>query len=215
MMKVLVAEDEPISSRILVNHLQKWGYEVCPTRNGREALEAVKSQSDISLVILDWMMPQVNGIEVCHEIKKLPNSKFMYVIMLTSRGEVNDLAKAFESGADDYVVKPINSIELRARVRAGERIIQLKQTLSDKINALEDALANVKKLQGILPICAWCKRVRDDEDYWRNVEDYIKSHSLAEVSHGICPDCLDKYFGDKSLEELNDPSQAPNNDPLT
>jgi len=113
-----------------------------------------------------------------------------YVIMLTAKSKASDLAEAMESGTDDYISKQFNPIELNARINAGVRIVRLQKALMDDINELEETLAHVEQLQGIIPICAWCKKIRDDSQFWDSVEEYISKHSQVEFSHSICPDCL-------------------------
>jgi response regulator RpfG family c-di-GMP phosphodiesterase len=114
----------------------------------------------------------------------------MYVILLTSRDSSADIVVGLEAGADDYLVKPFDPNELRARVQTGSRVISLQNRLVDKIAALEEALANVKQLRGLLPMCSYCKSIRNDGDYWQQLETYIADHSDAEFSHGVCPTCL-------------------------
>ncbi|RKX27104.1 MAG: response regulator [Candidatus Zixiibacteriota bacterium] len=194
-MKILIAEDEKISRKVLSAHLSKWGHELLVTVDGTEALETFNSNPDIQIAVLDWMMPGMEGLDVCRAIKANDDRAFTYVIMLTAMTNSGNIVEALEAGADDYVTKPFNADELRARIRAGERIVNLETTLKKKIVDLEESLAHIKQLQGCLPICAWCKKIRDGEDYWNNVEDYLLAHSEVDFSHGICPDCLEKHFG--------------------
>ena len=114
----------------------------------------------------------------------------MYLILLTGNQDQKDVVAGLESGADDYITKPFSWDELRARLRIGSRIVGLQQTLAARVDELQEALANVKRLSGLLPICAYCKRIRNNQDYWMQVEQYLAEHSEAEFSHGICPECL-------------------------
>ncbi len=191
-MKVLIAEDEPVSRKLLESNLRKWGHEVVVTADGEAAIEAFSGDSAIRMVILDWMMPEKDGLAVCRAIKDKQERPFTYVIMLTAKTDKDDIVRALETGADDYISKPFDATELKARVRAGERVIELEVALQQKITELEDALAQVKQLQDIVPICAWCKKIRDDSDYWQSVEDYMEKYSEARFSHGICPECAAK-----------------------
>ncbi len=164
----------------------------------------VQGDEHFDMAILDWMMPHLSGVDVCEAIKRSPDRALTYVIMLTAKAGKDELAEAFERGADDYVNKPFNPIELQSRVGAGERIATLQTSLSRKVTELEEALEHVKLLQGILPICAWCKKVRDDGDYWHTVEEYISTNSEAEFSHSICPDCMAKHYPDDDEDEAED-----------
>lgn len=198
-MKILIAEDDPVSRRLLQAALIKWGYEVTVTANGKEAWQALQSPDAPSLLILDWLMPEMDGVEICREARKLEALKSAYIILLTSRGSKDDIVKGLEAGADDYVTKPFDHGELRARVQVGSRVVQLQTALADRVAELEEAIASVKTLQGLLPICCYCKKIRDDGNYWHRVESYIAGHANVRFSHGICPDCSEKLKADLNL----------------
>ena len=198
-MKTLIAEDDPVSRRLLQAALIKWGYEVVVTANGRDAWRALQALDAPSLLILDWLMPEMDGVEICREARKLDALKSAYIILLTSRGSKDDIVKGLEAGADDYVTKPFDHGELRARVQVGSRVVQLQTALADRVAELEEAIASVKTLQGLLPICCYCKKIRDDGNYWHRVESYIAGHANVRFSHGICPDCSDKLKADLNL----------------
>ena len=112
--------------------------------------------------------------------------------MLTAKGRKEDIVEGLTAGADDYIIKPFDRSELKARINAGERILRLQAELGARVKELELALANVKLLQGLLPICCYCKRIRNDQNYWQQVDTYIADHSEAQFTHGICPECRDK-----------------------
>jgi sigma-B regulation protein RsbU (phosphoserine phosphatase) len=198
-MRVLIAEDDPVSRRLLQAALAKWGYEVTVTTNGKEAWEALQSPNAPSLLVLDWLMPEMDGVEVCREARKSDALKSSYIILLTSRGSKEDIVQGLEAGADDYVTKPFDHGELRARVQVGSRVVQLQSALADRVKELEEAMANVKQLQGLLPICCYCKKIRDDGNYWHRVESYITGHANVRFSHGICPDCSEKLKADLNI----------------
>jgi CheY-like chemotaxis protein len=155
------------------------------------------------LAIVDWMMPGLDGIEICRRLRRVETATPTYVILLTSRDAAADVVEGLRAGADDYVTKPPNEDELLARISVGARVIALQQTLADRVRRLEDALANVKQLQGLLPMCSYCKRIRDDHNYWQQVESYISEHSGVQFSHGYCPDCFRKYV-EPQLDALDD-----------
>ena len=198
-MRVLIAEDDPVSRRLLQAALVKWGYEVIVTANGKEAWDALQAPDAPSLLVLDWLMPEVDGVEVCREARNTPALKSAYIILLTSRGSKEDIVEGLEAGADDYVTKPFDHGELRARVQVGSRVVQLQSALADRVTELEEAIANVKQLQGLLPICCYCKKIRDDGNYWHRVESYITGHANVRFSHGICPDCSEKLKADLNI----------------
>jgi DNA-binding response OmpR family regulator len=190
-MKILIAEDDVVSRRLLEATLIRWGYEVIATRNGVEAWDILQGEDAPLLAILDWMMPGMDGLEVCRRLRSLQRAIPPYLIILTAKGRQQDIVTGLEAGANDYVTKPFHREELRARVQVGTRMVELQQSLAERVYALEDALARVKLLQGLLPICSYCKKIRDDQNYWQQVEAYIAEHSEAQFSHSICPDCYD------------------------
>jgi DNA-binding response OmpR family regulator len=188
-MRILIAEDDPETSRLLKALLVKWGYEVVATRDGAEALEALQAVDAPSLAILDVMMPYVSGIEMCRRIRQTPERAALYIILLTARTSKEDVVAGLAAGADDYITKPFDIQELRARVQVGRRITELQESLAERVRQLEDALSQVKQLRGLLPICSYCKKIRDDQNYWQRVESYLSQHSAARISHSVCPDC--------------------------
>lgn len=190
-MKILLAEDNASSRHALEAHLRQWGYEVVSTADGRQAWEALQARDAPRLALLDWMMPELDGIEVCRLVRARFNGAPPYVILVTAKSAQEDIVQGLESGADDYLTKPVDRDELRARLQAGRRIIELQESLSARVRELEDALARVRQLHGLLPICCYCKKVRDDKNYWQQVESYIAAHSDVKFSHGICPDCFE------------------------
>ena len=190
-MKVLIAEDDLVSRRLLQATLHKWGYEVVVTGDGTSAWEVLQGRDPPPLAILDWMMPGLDGVQLCRNVRGTPTTTPPYLILLTARGHTEDIITGLQAGANDYVTKPFDREELRARVQVGVRIVELQQSLADRVNALEEALARVKQLQGLLPICSYCKKIRDDQNYWQQVENYISEHSEAQFSHSICPECYD------------------------
>jgi DNA-binding response OmpR family regulator len=191
MTRILIAEDDLVSRKMLQATLARWGYEVVITSDGEAALEALRQPDAPRIAILDWMMPGLDGVDVCRRVRENSSAEPAYIILLTAKGNKADVVNGLEAGADDYIVKPFDRDELRARVQAGIRIVTLQGTVAARVRELEEAIARIKTLQGLLPICSYCKRVRNDGDYWQQVESYISDHSDARFSHGICPDCYE------------------------
>jgi DNA-binding response OmpR family regulator len=146
------------------------------------------------LALIDWVMPGLDGIQLCHRIRRDPAHQHMYVILLTSRDSPHDRVAGLDAGADDYVTKPFAAEELRARVQAGARVATLQAALTQRVAELQDALRTVTRLEGLLPICAHCKRIRETDQQWVELETYISDHSTAQFSHSICPHCLKTAF---------------------
>ena len=191
-MRVLIAEDDAVTARVLEGLLGSWNYDAVTVRDGSAALAMLQADDGPQLALLDWMMPGLQGVDVCRLARARRADVPTYLILLTSRGDRSDVVAGLRAGADDYLVKPFDTNELHARLKAGVRIIELQQRLATHINELETALANVRRLSGLLPICAYCKAIRDDSDYWHQVEQYVMAHSEAQFSHGICPKCFEQ-----------------------
>ena len=201
-MSILVAEDDSVTRRLLESTLGRLGWDVIPTADGTaawHALETLRGKDAPELVLLDWMMPGMDGIEICRKLRTTPGFELIYIILLTSRGEKEDLAMGLMAGANDYITKPFHPAELESRVRVGLRMVKLQTSLAVRIHELEEALSEVKRLQGLLPICSYCKKVRNEENYWQQVESYLSSHSDLKLTHGVCPDCYARMM--KELDE--------------
>ncbi len=191
-MRVLIAEDDFVSRRLLVRYLEKWGHEVVATENGAAAWSALQAEAAPGIAILDWMMPELDGVQVCQLVRSQSDRPYTYLILLTAKGGKEDIASGLNAGADDYVTKPFDPNELRARLQVGERMVELERALKARVRDLEAALTQVRQLEDLLPICSYCKRVRDDQDYWHQIESYLHTHTGADFTHGICPECFKK-----------------------
>lgn len=192
--RILVADDDPVSLRILQKALEKWGHEVVAATDGTQAWQVLTRPEAPPMAILDWMMPGMNGPTICRRTRNGLSTAVPYLILLTARASEIDVVAGLEAGANDYVTKPFHYAELRARVRVGVRVLSLQGRLAEQVRDLELALHQVKQLRGLLPICMYCKKIRNDGDYWEQVETYISEHTEAEFSHGICPECYAKVL---------------------
>ncbi|HKY20128.1 MAG TPA: response regulator transcription factor [Vicinamibacterales bacterium] len=191
-MRILIAEDDRGTARSLSGLTTSWGYEAVVASDGESALKLISEQLAPQIVLLDWMLPGMDGPEVCRRIRALARTTPSYLILLTSKSARADVVEGLNAGADEYLVKPFDIDELRARMNAGVRILELQERLAVQVRELEEALANIRKLTGLLPICAYCKSIRDDSNYWHRVEEYVSEHADVTFSHGICPNCLPK-----------------------
>jgi DNA-binding response OmpR family regulator len=189
-MHVLIADDDRTSTAIVGTALSQWGFEVTTVWDGAAAWRALQTGSP-PLAVLDWMMPGIDGLELCRRIRRDPAMVHTHVILLTSRKAGTDLVAGLDAGADDYLVKPFNREELRARVQVGARVVGIQRQLAEQVELLQRALTRVKQIEGLLSMCSYCKRIRSDEHSWEQMETYISEHSNAMFSHGICPACLD------------------------
>jgi len=199
-MRILIAEDDRVTARILTSLLASWGHETAVAYDGESALEMIMSQRAPYIALLDWMLPRMDGPEVCRRTRASSPLTPGYLILLTARSAQADLVEGLDAGADEYLVKPMEPGELRARLNAGVRILDLQTRLADQVHELETALGSIRKLTGLLPICAYCKSIRDDSNYWHRVEEYVGEHADVTFSHGICPKCLPRVTEEMSAE---------------
>ena len=203
---ILIAEDDPVARELLGIFLKEWGYDVLMSGNGNEAWDML-NKHDISIALLDWIMPGKEGIDICREYRKLNDRTYLYIIIITAKDNREDTVTALNAGADDYIKKPFDENELKSRIQSGERIYRLKTRLEDKVKELEKAIKEITELRNLLPICSYCKKVRDDHDYWHQVENYLHSYAGIDFTHSVCPDCMEKYVEpeiQQFLEEKKD-----------
>ncbi len=190
---ILIVDDIPRNLQVLALLLDKAGYRVSMAMEGGTALEMIKVEPP-DLILLDVMMPGLDGLEVCRRLKADEAVRDIPVIFLTARAELEDLEEGFRLGAVDYVTKPFRGAELLARVAIHVRLRQALERERELRRSLEDTLAQVKTLSGLLPICARCKKIRDDNGYWNQIEAFISAHSDADFTHGICPECSSALY---------------------
>jgi CheY-like chemotaxis protein len=186
---ILIAEDDPISARILQSALVKFGYEPVIARHGLEAWERFDEQP-VRLIVSDWMMPGLDGLALCEKVRARGQTPYTYFILLTAnQTSSHNYELASAAGVDDFLTKPLDREAIRIRLRVAERI--LKYT------------AEIRQLQEMIPICVYCRKVRNEHDYWDMVESYIQKQTGSRFSHGACPECYEK-----ELIQLRDASES-------
>lgn len=198
--KILIVEDDPFFQRVLQKRVAGEGYQVAIAGDGREGMKFIVT-FEPDLVISDWMMPEVDGLELCQSVKTGLKEAAPYFILLTAKGEVNSKLLGLETGADDYLVKPCDPGELMARIRAGLRIVLLNQDLRQAVGQLQMSNAELvstrdamKRLAELLPLCSVCHKVRDGETLWQYLDEYLKARGRMEFSHGLCPECKAAHY---------------------
>lgn len=214
-MAILIVDDVEENLRVLEAFLSRAGHKDIPkASSAREAYQLLEEHESIDLILLDIMMPEISGIDACRKIKADERLKDIPVIMVTARDDMESLEAAFSAGAMDYVVKPLRKIELLARVNSAIRLKRemderkkREHDLEEQKNALQAALNEIKVLRGFLPICAHCKKIRDVQGFWHQLEAYIMSHADVRFSHGICESCLETHY--PSDEPSQDPPATP------
>lgn len=207
---ILIVDDNPTNLDVLLNYLESSGFKVLVAENGESALKRV-GYAKPDIILLDVMMPGIDGFETCRRLKADEETKNIPIIFMTALTDTIDKVKGFEAGAVDYITKPLHHAELMARLTAHLSIRSLQVELQEKnehlqqamsareklIEELQQALDNIKVLKGLLPICSSCKKIRDDQGYWNQIESYIQNHSDALFTHSICPDCAKELYGDE------------------
>jgi len=179
-MKILVAEDDPVSVKILQITLEHYGHQVAVSASGGEAWETF-DQEPVRVVVSDWMMPGMDGLELCQKIRGRAKTDYTYFILLTAINTSRDnLRQAMDAGVDDFLKKPLDREAIMMRLRVAERILEFT--------------TQIRQLKELLPICMYCKRIRDDQDYWQQVESYIHTYTGSNFSHGICPECFSQQM---------------------
>jgi sigma-B regulation protein RsbU (phosphoserine phosphatase) len=175
---LLIAEDDAVTRMTLSAKLKGLGYEVTVAADGKEAWADLQV-AHFPVVISDWQMPGLEGVDLCRRIRARTDGRYTYFILVTSAGGKERYLSGMEAGADDFIAKPVDIEELHARLKVAERILGLRQ--------------HVQQLEGLLPICAYCKRIRGGDERWEPIERYVEARSEAQFSHGYCPDCYEKH----------------------
>ncbi len=198
-MKVLAVDDDRVTLLTLERLLSKFGYEPLTASSGTMALQLFLEHRP-KILVTDWMMPEMEGPTVVKTIRAFAESEYTYIIMLTSRQDKDDMMAGMLAGVDEFITKPIDPDQLRARLRVGKRIMLLQDSLASRVRELEQERQHVQTLQGFLPICSYCKKIRDDENLWSQIEEYICDHQEnVQFSHSICPSCYESKV--KPMEE--------------
>ncbi len=177
-MKILAVEDDPVARAILHQALLRLGHEVVDARDGMEALKILEKEP-VRVIVSDWMMPEMDGLSLCRAVRGRVQADYVYFILLTGRtADVDNQREAIEAGVDDFLSKPLNAQDIWMRLRVAERILRYA--------------TEVRQLEAFLPICGYCKKIRDDQNYWQQIESYINERTGTDFSHSVCPDCYQR-----------------------
>jgi DNA-binding response OmpR family regulator len=192
-MKMMIVDDEPVARAILRRTLENFGHEIIVTCNGLEAWEEF-DREPVRLIVSDWKMPGLDGLGLCQKVRAREKTPYTYFILLTAQDtgpENYDLAT--DAGVDDFLTKPFDRPTIRMRLRVAERILRFT--------------TEIRQLQDLIPICAYCRKIRNDDDYWQLAETYISEQTGSNFTHGMCPDCAKAFL--KGGTRKDDP--APGN----
>ncbi len=191
---IMVVDDDPDVLSATVRMVSSLGHDVIQASTGAQC-RAMLNTETVDLLVLDVMLPDLNGADLCKEIKTNPELKHIFVVLTSGMKTSSfDQAGGLEFGADGYIARPVSNREFKARIHAMIRILKAEQERDKLIIELQDALAKVKQLSGLLPFCSLCKKVRDDKGYWNQIEEYIQTYSDAQLGDSICPVCAKTYY---------------------
>lgn len=206
-MSILIVDDSPDQQALLRSILTKAGHSNILSADSAKSASSILNLEDnspsqrIDLILMDVLMPEQDGVETCRQIKQSGPFRDIPIIMVTAANDLSSLQEAFAAGAIDYITKPVNSLELLARVSSA---LKLKNEMDRRKNRelelrrsneeLQKALREVKVLRGLIPICASCKKIRNDGGFWQQLEEYLSEHSEAEFSHGLCQPCIKRLY---------------------
>ncbi len=193
-MKILTVEDDAVARAVLRQALRKLGHEVIEAADGAAAWERFQAEP-VRVVVSDWLMPKLDGLELCRHVRARTGSEYTYFILLTGHDATEDNQRsAADAGVDDFLTKPLNFEELWNRLRVAERILRYA--------------TQVRQLEEMMPICSYCKKIRDDKNYWQQIEGYINERTGSEFSHSVCPDCYQRVVAPE-LEKIKAMSNPP------
>lgn len=178
-MKILIVEDEPVAAAVLEAALLRLGHEPCRADDGLVAWRAFEAEP-ARVVVSDWLMPGLNGLDLCRRIRTRGGDYTYFILLSALESSGGNLEQAIEAGVDDFLHKPVKIDELKMRLHVAERILNYA--------------TQVKQLESFIPLCSYCKKVRDDKNYWSQIESYINTRTGSQFSHGVCPDCYDRVL---------------------
>jgi DNA-binding response OmpR family regulator len=195
--KILAVEDDAVARAVLRKALHRLGHEVIEAHDGAAAWARLLAEP-VRVVVSDWMMPEMDGLDLCRRIRQRPGQDYIYFILLTSRDATEENSRvAADAGVDDFLTKPLDLAELWTRLRVAERILGYTK--------------QVRQLEQLMPICSYCKKIRDDHNYWQQMEGYISERTGSDFSHSVCPDCYTRVVIPEieKIQAVPNPAQPP------
>ena len=198
MKRILIAEDDSISRKLIERSLQRLGFDSITAKNGEEAWRILNQPDSPSMAILDWMMPGMSGPEVCRRVREAAHEsddhRYKYLILLTAKSKQSDVSEGLRSGADDYLTKPFDLMELQCRLDVGKRVLALNRALEGKIEQHKETMQQLRRIQELLPICMHCSDVRGDDDRWHDLMAFLAENAGVNFSHSVCEICWSEHY---------------------
>jgi CheY-like chemotaxis protein len=193
---VLVVDDQPVNLSLVEKMLQDLPIRIIKATSGKEAIQIAEKER-LALILMDVQMPGMDGFETADKIKQLENTKSTPIIFVTAIGtDAEHIQRGYEAGAVDYIIKPVTPFVLRSKVQIFlemdekyEEIDDMLRHLEEKNRAFKNTLNTIRMNQGLVPICSWCRKIKNDKGEWEQIEEYITRISAAEFTHGVCPHC--------------------------
>lgn len=205
-MRILIADDDPVARRVLEDAISGLGHEVSVAADGQEAWDLLRA-SEFDILMTDWVMPGLDGIELSQRVRTREDAPFLYVMLISDRNTTEDVVSGIMAGANDFMRKPCDRGELRARLHAAEGVVALERSLAERVRELETALHEIETLRRLIPICMYCKSIRNDKEAWDDIEEYLREHANADCTHSICPPCYEDRV-QPMLDELHKSKRA-------
>jgi len=177
-MKILAVEDDPVALTVLEDTLISLGHEVVLASDGESAWKLLHDQN-CRIIVCDWNMPELDGLELCKRIRSQPGDYVYFILLTSAEATTQHRDSAMSAGVDDFLTKPVDLEDIKMRLHVAQRILQYT--------------THIQRLESLIPICSYCKNVRDDKSYWKRIENYLAEKTGADCSHSVCPDCYKKY----------------------
>ena len=197
-MKVLAFEDDPVAQLVLESALKSLGHEVVLAADGEGAWAALEDRA-LRVVVCDWLLPRLNGLALCRRIRNKREDYVSFILLTQVEATDKNLEEAFAAGVDEFLTKPVDVRELKLRLHVAARILAFTSEL--------------RRLESFLPICTYCKKVRDDHKYWQEIETYVSARAGTRFSHGICPECYERVMVPQMKKlGLDNPPLPPGDD---
>ena len=205
-MRILIADDDPVSRRILHEAVSGLGHDVFVVEDGMAAWKRLDA-APYDVLITDWEMPELDGPELARRLRERRTDPFVYVMLVSKRSATEDIVAGIMAGANDFMTKPWDRAELRARLHAAARTVELERSLAERVRELQSALEELATLRRLLPICMYCKSIRNDQEAWDDIEEYLREHANADCTHSICPSCYEAHI-QPMLDDLHREKKA-------